>query len=44
VLAKQYFSTESFTAYSARLGSSALPVTVKWTWIRACAGVLCRRL
>src|SRR3569623_1033396 len=31
--AEQYFSAESFTACSTRLGSSALPVTVKWTWI-----------
>ncbi len=34
MLAEQVFSAESFTACSTRLGSSALPVTVKWTWIR----------
>ena len=31
--AEQYFSAERCTACSTRLGSSALPVTVKWTWI-----------
>ena len=33
MLAEQYFSADRCTACSTRLGSSALPVTVKWTWI-----------